>query len=111
MLKGLRRTVKSDCCPLDAKETTDDSQESDCCPLDAQDLFHHSPLSLERRLVRKLGHPGPGAKLKKLDLPKGLSEQVCKLILGADIARLDAPFCQAISDEVVSQPEDSLVGN
>jgi hypothetical protein len=25
------------------------------------------PLSLGRRLVGKLGHPGPGAKLKKLD--------------------------------------------
>jgi hypothetical protein len=34
------------------------------------------PLSLGRRLVGKLGHPGPGAKLNKLDLPKGLGEQV-----------------------------------
>jgi hypothetical protein len=63
------------------------------------------PLSLGRCLVGKLGHPGPGAKLKKLDLPKGLGEQVCKLILGADVARLDAPFCQAVSDEVVSHPD------
>jgi hypothetical protein len=63
------------------------------------------PLSLGRRLVGKLGHPGPGAKLKKLDLPKGLGEQVCKLILGADVPRLDAPFCQAVSDEVVSHPD------
>jgi hypothetical protein len=63
------------------------------------------PLSLGRRLVGKLGHFGPGAKLKKLDLPKGLGEQVCKLILGADVACLDAPFCQAVSNEVVSQPD------
>ena len=63
------------------------------------------PLSLGRRLVGKLGHPGPGAKLKKLDPPKGLGEQVCKLILGVDVARLDAPFCQAVSDEVVSQSD------
>ena len=62
-------------------------------------------LSLGRRLVGKLGHPGPGAKFKKLDPPKGLGEQVCKLILGVDVARLDAPFCQAVSDEVVSQPD------
>jgi hypothetical protein len=27
MLKRLQRTVKSDCCPLDAKETTEDSQK------------------------------------------------------------------------------------
>jgi hypothetical protein len=63
------------------------------------------PLSLVRRLVRKLGHPGLGAKLNKLDLPKGLGEQVCKLILGVDVARLDAPFCLAVSNEVVSQPD------
>jgi hypothetical protein len=63
------------------------------------------PLSLGRRLVGKLGHPRPGAKLKKLDPPKELGEQVCNLILGADVARLDAPFCQAVSDEVVSHPD------
>jgi hypothetical protein len=63
------------------------------------------PLSLGRRLVGKFGHPGPEAKLKKLDPPKGLGEQVCKLILGADVVRLDAPFCQAVSDEVVSHPD------
>jgi hypothetical protein len=62
-------------------------------------------LSLGWRLVGKLDHPRPGAKLKKLDLPKGLGEQVCKLILGADVARLDAPFCQTVSDEVISHPD------
>jgi len=45
-----------------------------------------------RRLVGKFDHPGPGAKLKELDPPKGLGEQVCKLILGVDVARLDASF-------------------
>ena len=63
------------------------------------------PLSLGRRLVRKLGHPGPGAKLNKLDLPKGLGEQVCKLILGVDVSCLDVPFLQTASDEVVPHPD------
>ena len=50
------------------------------------------PLSLVRHLVGKLDHPGPGAKLKELDPPKGLGEQIRKLVLGVDVARLDAPF-------------------
>ena len=53
----------------------------------------------------RLDYPGPGAKLKELDPPKGLSEQVCKLVLGVDLARLDAPFHQAVSDEVVPRPD------
>ena len=57
-----------------------------------------------RRLVGKLNHPGPGAELKELDPPKGL-EQVRKLILGVDVARLDAPFLQIVSDEVVPHPD------
>ena len=40
------------------------------------------PLSLVRRLVGELNHPNPGAKFEELDPPKGLGEQVCKLILG-----------------------------
>ena len=48
-----------------------------------------------------LNHSGPGAKLKELDPPKGLGEQVRKLILGVDVARLDASFLQAASDEVL----------
>jgi hypothetical protein len=52
--------------------------------------------------VGKLSHPGPGTKLKELDPPKGLGEQVRKLILGVDVARLDVPFFQTITDEVVS---------
>jgi hypothetical protein len=63
------------------------------------------PLSLGHRLVGKLGHPGPGAKLKKLDPPKGLGEQVRKLILGVDVARIDAPFCQTVTNEVVPHPD------
>jgi hypothetical protein len=49
-------------------------------------------LTLVRRLVRELDHPDPGAKLMELDPPKGLGEQICKLVLGVDVARLEAPF-------------------
>jgi hypothetical protein len=56
------------------------------------------PLSLVRRLVGELDYPDPGAKLKKLDPPKGLDEQICKLVLGVDIACLEALFLQAASD-------------
>jgi hypothetical protein len=59
------------------------------------------PLSFVRRLVGKLSHPGPKTKLKKLDPPKGIGEQVHKLILGVYVACLDAPFCQTVTDEVV----------
>ena len=45
-----------------------------------------------RRLMGKLNHPGPRAELKELDPPKGLGEQVRKLVLGVDVARLDAPW-------------------
>jgi hypothetical protein len=53
----------------------------------------------------KLDHPDPGTKLKELDPPKGLGEQVRKLVLGVDVACLDAPFLQAASDEVVPHPD------
>jgi hypothetical protein len=56
------------------------------------------PLSLVRRLVGKLSYYGPGTKLKELDPPKGLGEQVRKLILGVDVARIDAPFCQTVTN-------------
>jgi hypothetical protein len=68
------------------------------------DLFHHSPLSLVRRLVGKLSHSRPRTKHKELDPPKGLGEQTPKLILGVDVARLDASFCQTVTDEVVPHP-------
>jgi hypothetical protein len=61
-------------------------------------------------LVGELDHPNPGAKHKKLDPPKGLGEQIHKLVLGVDVARLEAPFLQAASDEVVPHP-DSLAGS
>jgi hypothetical protein len=63
------------------------------------------PLSLVYRLVGKLDHPDPGTKLKELDPPKGLGEQVRKLVLGIDVVRLGAPFLQAASDEVVPHPD------
>jgi hypothetical protein len=56
-------------------------------------------------LVGELDHPGPRAKLKKLDPSKGLDEQIHKLVLGVDVACLEAPFLQAVSDEVVPHPD------
>jgi hypothetical protein len=55
--------------------------------------------------VRNLDHPGLGAELQEPDPSKRLGEQVCKLVLGVDIAYLDAPFLQTTSDEVVSHPD------
>jgi hypothetical protein len=55
-----------------------------CCP-PHEDRMTYSiilPLSLVHRLVGKLSHPGPVTKLKELDPPKGLGEQVRKLIFG-----------------------------
>jgi hypothetical protein len=57
-----------------------------------------------RRLVEELDHPYPGVKLKKLDPPNGLDEQIRKLVLGVDVAHLKVPFLQAASDEVVPHP-------
>jgi hypothetical protein len=51
--------------------------------------------------VGELDHPNPRAKLKELDPPKGLGEQIRKLILGVNVVHLEAPFLQAASDEVV----------
>jgi hypothetical protein len=55
--------------------------------------------------VGELDHPDPGAKLKDLDPPQGFGEQICKLVLGVDVACLEAPFLQAASDEVVPHPD------
>ena len=63
------------------------------------------PLGLVRRLVGRLDHPGPGAELTELDHPKGLGEQVCKLVLGVDVPCLDALVLRAASDEVVPHPD------
>jgi hypothetical protein len=48
-----------------------------------------------------LNHPNSGVKLLELDPPKGLGEEVGKLVLGVDVADLDAPLIQAAPDEVV----------
>jgi hypothetical protein len=40
------------------------------------------------RLVGDLDHLDPRAKLKELDPPKGLGEQIRKLVLGLDVAHL-----------------------
>ena len=53
------------------------------------------------RLLGNLSHPNSGAQLLELDPPKGLGEEVSELVLGVDIAGLDAPLIQAASDEVV----------
>jgi hypothetical protein len=55
--------------------------------------------------VRELDHPEPRTNLKKLDPPKGLDEQIHKLVLGVDVARLKVLFLQAVSDEVVPHPD------
>jgi hypothetical protein len=63
------------------------------------------PLSLVCRLVGNLDHPGLRAEPQEPDLTKRLHKQVCKLILGVDVACLDAPFLQTASDEVVPHPD------
>jgi hypothetical protein len=63
------------------------------------------PISLVRRLVGNLDHPGLGAELQEPDPPKRLGDQVCKLVLGVDVACLDAPFLQTASDEVMPHPD------
>jgi hypothetical protein len=57
------------------------------------------------RFVGELDHPDPVAKLKELDPPKGIGEQIRKLILGVDVAHLEVPFLQVVSDEVVPHPD------
>ena len=54
-----------------------------------------------RRFLGNLSHPNSGVKLLELDLPKGLGEKVGELILGVDVAGLDAPLIQAAPNEVV----------
>jgi hypothetical protein len=75
---------------------------------DHRDLSIILLLSLVCCLVRNLNHPGLGAELQKPDPPnppKRLGEQICKLILGVDVACLDAPFLQTASDEVIPHPD------
>jgi hypothetical protein len=63
------------------------------------------PLSLVCHLMRELNHLNPRAKLKELDPPKGFGEQIRKLVLGVNVSRLEVPFLQATSDEVVPHPD------
>jgi hypothetical protein len=56
-------------------------------------------------LVENLDHPGLRAELQEHDPPKRLGEQVCKLVIGVDVACLDASFLQTASDEVVHHPD------
>jgi hypothetical protein len=63
------------------------------------------PLSLMRRLVGELDHPDLRAKLKELDPPKGLDEQIRKLVLGVDVVRLEVHFLQAALNEVIPHPD------
>jgi hypothetical protein len=49
-------------------------------------------LSLVRRLVENPDHPGLRAELQEPNPPKRLGEQVCKLVLGVDVAYFDAPL-------------------
>jgi hypothetical protein len=58
-----------------------------------------------RRLVGELSHSHPGAKLKELDPPKRLDEQIHKLVIGVDVARLKTSFLQAASDEIIPHPD------
>jgi hypothetical protein len=71
----------------------------------ARTYFITLPLSLMRGLVGELNHPDPAAKLKELDPPKGLGEQIRKLVLDVDVARLETLFLHAASDEVVPHPD------
>jgi hypothetical protein len=55
--------------------------------------------------MEELDHPDPRVKLKKLDPAKEFGEQIRKLVLGVDVTRLEVPFLQAASDEVVPHPD------
>jgi hypothetical protein len=63
------------------------------------------------RLLGNLNHPNPGTKLQELDPPKGLGEKIGELILGVDVANLDAPLIQVSPDEVVLDADmlDALI--
>jgi hypothetical protein len=54
--------------------------------------------------VENLDHLSLGAELQEPDPPKRLGEQVYKLVLGVDVACLDASFLQIASDEVEPHP-------
>jgi hypothetical protein len=41
----------------------------------------------------------------ELNPPKRFGQEVCKLIFGADVVRLHAPFLQTIPNKVVLHPD------
>jgi hypothetical protein len=53
----------------------------------------------------KVGPFRSWSKAQGTDPPNGLGEQIRKLVLGVDVACLEAPFLQAGSDEVVPHPD------
>jgi hypothetical protein len=87
-----------------------------CCPVHHKtemlsstrrphDLFHHSSPKYCASSCGKVEPSRTWNKAQGACPPKGLGEQVRKLILGVDVARFDAPFCQTVTDEVVPHPD------
>jgi hypothetical protein len=116
MLTAIIKTVKMllSCCPknsqdavvLAALKAVQDAEKNNPHKDQVQRLISIIlSLSLVRHLVGNLDHPGLGVELQEPDPPKRLGEQVCKLVLGVDVACLDAPFLQTTSDEVVPHPD------
>jgi hypothetical protein len=116
MLTAVLKAVKMllSCCPknsqdvvvLAALKAVQDAEKNHLHKDEVQRLIPIIlPLSLVCRLMGKLDHPGLGAELQEPDPLKRLGEQVCKLVLGVDVACLDAPFLQTSSDEVVPHPD------
>ena len=77
-----------------------------CSPTKAtvQRFIHHSPKSCASS-CGKVEPSRSWSRAQGTDPPNRLGEQVCKLILGVDVARLDAFFIQAASDQVVLHPD------
>ena len=97
------RTADSKAAVLLLSCSRDAVRTADCPPHMTYSII--LPLSLVCRLVGKLSHSRPRTKLKELDPPKGLGEQIRKLILGVDVSRLDASFCQTVTDEMIPHPD------
>jgi hypothetical protein len=116
MLTAVLKAVKMllSCCPKNSQDTAvlaalkavQDAEKNHPHKNQVQRLIPIIlPLSLVRRFVGNLDHPDLGAELQEPDPLKRLREQVCKLVLGVDVACLDAPFLQTVSDKVVSHPD------
>jgi hypothetical protein len=116
MLTAVLKAVKMllSCCPKNSQDATvlaalkavQDAEKNHLHKDQVQRLIPIIlPLSLVSHLVGNLDHPGLGAELQEPDPTNRLREQVCKLVLGVDVACLDAPFLQTASDEVVPHPD------